>query len=586
MSNPNTLYANTFVDALICAGLKRVCLAPGSRHTPLLLAFSRHRAAIAITSHLDERSAAFFALGLALAGNEPVALACTSGSAAANFFPAIVEAHQSRVPLLVLTADRPHELRHSGANQTIDQVKIYGDTVAWFYDAPLPEADPPPVALRNLRSLAARALSRTEAGAVHINLPFRKPFEPDADNSDASMIDSRVPTRIARRGTADASALNELLSADLLRRRGMIYFGHGSCRDEDEARAMMRWAGKLARVSGYPIFAEFTSNLRRPQRATDGDYQPLAAYESAINAGAFDLESFEVIIRFGAPPLSRIMQDALERANPEKHIYCSRSGEWADDSHRITDLVTLDPVRAEVFDYERDLPVADDGSFRDELARIDYEAWNIIKSEVECGAYFDGAAVYDVVDLLPADGMIFAGNSLPVRHLDQFGRPSSKHILAFANRGASGIDGNVSTALGVGAARPGRPLVAIVGDITFYHDMNGLLAVNRCGVPVTIVLLNNGGGGIFHRLPVQSIEPEFSDFFFTAHGLDFSHAAKLYGLDYVRVDDRAGFRQAFGESAAAHRSTIIELRTDALLDLRRREEIMKAVRERIKTLEL
>ena len=586
MPNPNTVYANTFVDALVSAGLKRVCLAPGSRHTPLVLAFTRHRDAISIYSHLDERSAAFFALGLALAGNEPVALVCTSGTAAANFLPAIVEARQSRIPLLVLTADRPHELRQSGANQTIDQLKIYGDYVAWFYDAPLPEADPPPVALRNLSSLAARTLAKTEAGAVHINLPFRKPFEPDADDTRPMTIDRSIPTRIGRGRSLDASALNDLLAADVLRRRGLIYFGHGSCRDEEEARSMMRFAGQLSRLSGYPVLAEFTSNLRRCWSYADGECQPFGAYESYINSGAIDLASIEVIIRFGAPPLSKNMQDAFERANPEYHIYCSRSGEWADDSHRISDLVVFDPAAAEALAFDRDLPAAENGGFRDRLARVDDEAWTVIKQEIEIGAYFDGAAVYDVVDLLPADGIIFAGNSLPVRHLDQFGRPDKRHILAYANRGASGIDGNVSTALGAGAARPERPLVAIVGDITFYHDMNGLLAVDRCGVPVTIVLLNNDGGGIFHRLPIRSFEPEFSELFITAHGLDFSHAAKLYGLDYERVDDRAGFRRAFSESVNARSSTIIEVRTDALLDLRRREQIMKAVHERIKLLEL
>ena len=202
MPNPNTVYANTFIDALIAAGLKRVCLAPGSRHTALVLALTRHQAEIDIYSHLDERSAAFFALGLALASDEPAAVVCTSGSAAANFFPAIVEAHQSRVPLMVLTADRPHELRQSGANQTIDQVKIYGDYADWFYDAPLPEPDPPPVVLRNLRTLAARAYDSAgrQRGVVHINLPFRKPFEPDADDAATMQIDRRAPTRFSSEG--------------------------------------------------------------------------------------------------------------------------------------------------------------------------------------------------------------------------------------------------------------------------------------------------------------------------------------------------------------------------------------------------
>jgi 2-succinyl-5-enolpyruvyl-6-hydroxy-3-cyclohexene-1-carboxylate synthase len=181
MSNPSTVYANIFVEELIRSGLKHVCFVPGSRHTPLILAFARHKEKINIYSHLDERSASFFALGLALALDEPVAIVCTSGTAGANFFPAIIEAHQSRVPLIVLTADRPHELRQSGANQTIDQVKMFGDFVLWFYDAPLPEEKPPDVALRNLRTLAARTYAKANGirkGVVHINMPFRKHLNP------------------------------------------------------------------------------------------------------------------------------------------------------------------------------------------------------------------------------------------------------------------------------------------------------------------------------------------------------------------------------------------------------------------------
>ena len=198
---------------------------------------------------------------------------------------------------------------------------------------------------------------------------------------------------------------------------------------------------------------------------------------------------------------------------------------------------------------------------------------------------FDGAVLFDAIDLMPLDSTIFAGNSLPVRHLDQFGLPGARPPIAYANRGASGIDGNVSTALGVGAARRGKPLAAVLGDITLYHDMNGLLAIKRCGVPVTIVLLNNGGGGIFQRLPIREFEPAFSDYFIAAPGLDFAHAAALYDLKYVRADDRAAFRQAFSESVGREHSTLIEVQTDAIVDLRRRNEVMAAVHEKMKSAE-
>jgi len=585
MTNPNTVYANTFVDALIASGLRYVCLAPGSRHTPLVLALARHRHDIELYSHLDERSAAFFALGLANGSGEPAAVVCTSGSAAANFFPAIVEAHQSRVPLLVLTADRPHELRASGANQTIDQIKLYGDYALWFYDAPLPEADPPPFALRNLRTLAARAyaMAARQQGVVHLNLPFRKPLEPDADEAELALVESQrrpriVPVPVPDTGNGnDDSGLSALLTEDLVARRGIIYFGHGSCRSEAERERLRPWAAQLSRVSGFPILAEFTSNMRAANA--------IAAYESLMHSSAVDFSQVEVLIRFGAPPLSKHMQDFLECNQLRDHIYCSRAGEWADDSHSVTRHLTLNPATLNPGEWDGFEPAPNStDAWREGLARADQVARSVIVREFEHGAYFDGAVLYDVVDLMPADGALFAGNSLPVRHLDQFGLPSGKPVFAFANRGASGIDGNVSTALGIGAARRGRPLVAILGDITLYHDMNGLLAIKRCGVPLTIVLLNNEGGGIFHRLPIHEFEPAFSDYFITAHGLDFAYAAALYDLKYIRADDRASFRRAFSESVGGLASTLIEVRTDAVADLKRRNEIMAAVHQRLKVL--
>ena len=578
MPNPNTVYANTFVDALIASGLRHVCLAPGSRHTPLVLALARRQDEIDLYSHLDERSAAFFALGLALAAAEPAAIVCTSGSAAANCFPAIVEAHQSRVPLIVLTADRPPELRASGANQTIDQIKLYGDYADWFYDAPLPEADPPPVALRNLRSLAARvyAMAARKRGVVHVNLPYRKPLEPENEAADEPKIDRCAPAHVDGNRKTLALGLAPLLSADVLRRKGIIYFGHGSCRSEAERERMLPWAAELSRVSGFPILAEFTSNMRAANT--------LGAYESFMNSPALDFSQVEVLIRFGAPPLSKGMQDFLARDQLRVHIYCSRAGEWADDSHSITHHLVVDPASVSLAEWD----CRGSNRRRDDWSKTwsaaDQSARQVIAREMAAGAYFDGAVLYDVVDLMPARSALFAGNSLPVRHLDQFALSNGKPMLAFANRGASGIDGNVSTALGIGAARKPAPLVAVLGDITLYHDMNGLLAIKRCDVPLTIVLLNNEGGGIFQRLPIRRFEPAFSDYFITAHGLEFAHAAALHNLNYIRADDRASFRRAFSESVGRTASTLIEVRTDAATDLKRRNAIMATVHQKLKTL--
>ncbi len=579
MHNPSTLYANAFVDALVAAGLKRVCLAPGSRHTALVLAFARHKGAVDISTHLDERSAAFFALGCALATGEPAAVVCTSGSAAANFFPAIIEAHQSRVPLLVLTADRPHELRGSGANQTIDQVKLFGDYVDLFADAPLPQAEPPPIALRHLRSLAARAYAcaRDKRGVAHINLPFRKPFEPGPADAALAPINHEPPAHIAPPAGVSTTGLPTLLTDDIIGRRGLIYCGHDSCRDERERARLLPWVRELSRVAGYPVLAEATSNLR----LTGAADATIAAYETLVGSGAVDLSGVEVVIRFGRPPLCRAMQDFLAADQLSAHIYCSRIGEWADDSHSVTHQLAVDPGAVSAAEWAG-WPTAGD-AWRREMQRADAQAVATIAAAIEHGSYFDGAVLWDVVDMMPPGARLFAGNSLPVRHLDQFGMRRDKPLLAYANRGASGIDGNVSTALGIGAAQPEAPLVAVLGDITLYHDMNGLLAVRRCGVPVTIVLLNNGGGGIFHRLAIAGNQEHFERYFLTPPGLDFAVVAQLYGLTYVRADERDAFRAAYSHALGGGEATLIEVRTDARVDLERRGEIMAAVRKRMES---
>ena len=574
MTNPNTLYANTFIDALVAAGVRRYCISPGSRHSPLVLALARHGDAIKLSSHLDERSAAFFALGLAVGSGEAAALVCTSGSAAANYFPAIIEAHQAGLPMIALSADRPPELRGSGANQTIDQLKLFGDYVDFFADAPLPEAEPPPLVLRHLRTLAARAAftANSQAGIAHINLPFRKPFEPGAD--DVRRIDRRPVTRFIPASPSQSSSLPALLTDDILQRRGIIYCGHGACRSLDERRAMLPWAQRLSAVTGYPILAEFTSNMRSSST--------INAYESWLPA--LDPAGIEVLIRFGAPPLSQPMQAFFADARLAYHIHCSRGAEWADDTHSLTHRLTIDPASLDSAEWD-ELP-ARATHWRDQLLRADRAARGIIAREIARGACFDGAALYDVVDLLPADSALFAGNSLPVRHLDQFGLATDKDIFAWSNRGASGIDGNVSTALGIGAARQGGPLVAVLGDIALYHDLNGLLASKRCGVPATIALLNNNGGGIFQRLPARDFEPAFSDYLVTAHGLDYAGAAKLFELDYILAEDRASFRRALQRSIGKPTSSLIELRTDAIVDLQRRDEIMAAASKGLQSLSL
>jgi 2-succinyl-5-enolpyruvyl-6-hydroxy-3-cyclohexene-1-carboxylate synthase len=606
MSNRNVLWTDVFVDELARAGLKAVCIAPGSRSTPLTLAFARH-GGIRIYTHLDERSAGFFALGLALASDEPVALVCTSGTAAANFFPAIVEAHMSRVPLLVITADRPPELRFSGANQTIDQIKMYGDYALWSVDAPLPEANPAALTIRSLRTLANRAYAKANGihkGVVHINMPFRKPLEPIPVAGDAVEIPKGAEAR-ADDGTLQyqpwtyfspplidlsfpepqepASWLEGVI---LQNGKGLIICGPHCPGDPFNA-----YVKCFAQKVGYPILADAVSNVRFDNgyaMAGEGFENIAGGYDTFLSPRPGLFDNPEVILRFGSLPTSQALNSYLSKVQPRYDIQIAHSGEWSDDNHSTS--IYIQAFEAffcreleERFQREK---AAIDASWLSHFRAVEQMNWQVIDREIKAGTYFDGAAVYDVVDLIPPDSTLFVGNSLPVRLLDQFGKPQDKRIYVYANRGASGIDGNISSALGAGAARPDKPLVAIVGDITFYHDMNGLLAVHRNGVPITIVLLNNDGGGIFHRLPIKDFDPAFTDLFVMPHGLQFEHAAKMYGLEYVRADDREAFRQAFSESVDNRLSRVIEVRTDVHHDLKRRQDIMDAVQQRIAELNL
>ena len=574
MANPATLWARTLVAALAQAGLRAVVAAPGSRSTPLVLAFARHPK-IAVHSLLDERSAAWFALGMALAQDEPVALLCTSGTAAANFFPAIVEASLTRVPLLVLTADRPPELRESGANQTIDQVRLYGNHVLWSVDCAAPERQPSELALRNLCTLAARAMmvaNGLRKGVVHLNLPFRKPLEPDAEDRVAGDLTLPVITSVPAVSTAptlDEGSLGGLVNLVEQVSNGLIVCGPG-CTREFPPNILK----DLARVTGWPLIADPLSGLRY----AGGNAAVVASADTILAASPAAAPRPDLVLCLGALPTSAALNSWLADVRPPHLIQLSPAGVWADDSHITTGFLQGGAGVLQAICASVSRPAAPSAAATWWL-RAEAETRRLLKAGTLAGDWFDGAVIAEILEHLPDDAILFSGNSLPVRLQDQFGMPTGRRLQVHANRGASGIDGNISTALGLGMARPGQRLVAVVGDITFYHDMNGLLALRRLGLNATIVLLNNRGGGIFHRLPASEHEPHFTELFLTPHDLDFRHAARLYGADYRLARDRAAFRTAFQAQMASDQPGIIEVPGDARGDLRQRDAIISATAE-------
>lgn len=558
-------FIGAFVDELARSGVVHACVCPGSRSTPLALLLRQHPA-MKVWMHLDERSAAFFALGMAKAQRQPVAVVSTSGTAAVNFAPAVVEAWYAHVPLLVLTADRPPELRDVGANQTIDQVRLYGPHVKWSVDVPLPEASDE--AIRYARTLACRASAKaraSRAGPVHLSFPFREPLVPTGAEAPPGARETRLPyVSINEAPRRPAPAELAPLAAELRSSpRGLIVCGPQDGPDFPAA------AVRLGEALGYPVLADPLSEVR-----CGPHYSRLVidSYDAFLrDADIAEELAPDVALRFGATPTSKPLLQYLQRHARCRQILVGEDDGWNDPALIVSDLLRVDP-RALCEALLAALPSAarpggvDGGSdWSDWLERwvqIGQRTRAALQARLAAeGGLSEPRVFSELAGLLPDGATLFIGNSMPVRDLDTFFPGSGRRIRFLANRGASGIDGVVSSALGASAVSEG-PLVLVIGDLSFYHDMNGLLAAKRYDLSATIVLLNNGGGGIFSFLP-QADEPEyFEELFGTPHGLDFHHVAELYGLGYRQIDGWEAFRSAVRASIAAPGVTLLEVRTD------------------------
>jgi 2-succinyl-5-enolpyruvyl-6-hydroxy-3-cyclohexene-1-carboxylate synthase len=561
----NGLWGRIIAEELANAGVRTAVLAPGSRSTPLTVSLAEHSDIDAV-SQLDERSAAFFALGYGKRTNTPAALVCTSGTALANFHPAVVEADRSRVPLVLLTADRPPELVDSGANQTIDQEKFYGDSVRTYRKLPEPEAADRK--LRSLRTAVVRAVGTAtgeDAGPVHLDVPLRKPLEPrtDTDSVPEGVPDGAVPdgfddpeklSTAGRDGPfVETTAGRTVLSERECRRiadgiegadRGLIVCGPTD-RDAPSRAALTT----LAERTGFPVAADPLSGHRFAD--TPDDVVVCGGYDGYLPA----IEpSPDVVVRFGASPTSKPLRQYLRDADARQFLV-DPVGEWREATFTATDLVVADETSfagdvAALIDREP-------GSYAATLAEAEREYWSLVAGQEPP----EGAVLSDVAELAPDPATLFVSNSMPVRDLDRFGRPRSADLTVLGNRGASGIDGITSSALGAGYAADG-PLVLVTGDLAYYHDMNGLVAVARADVDATIVCINNDGGGIFHLLPIEDHDT-FDEWFRTPHGLDFEHSAALYGIDFSRTASRDRFRQLYAEAVDSEGTQVIEFRTES-----------------------
>jgi 2-succinyl-5-enolpyruvyl-6-hydroxy-3-cyclohexene-1-carboxylate synthase len=542
-------FAVTFVDELARAGLRHVCLAPGSRSAPLAMAFARHPA-IRVWVHVDERSASFFGLGMAKATERPVALLCSSGTAAAEFHAAVVEAHYSATPLVVLTADRPPELREVGANQAIDQARLYGPAVRWFFD-PGPPDDEPGAGAR-WRRLAGRALVEAcgpPAGPVHLNLPFREPLTVEPDVRVEARPVAGWPLRPERREVRPPEVAVERLATVLMGAQRPVVVA-GEMRDGGRLRRPLD--ALLARLDA-PLLAEPASQLRRQSAlGLVESYDALLRDPAWARANASDL-----VLRFGAPPTSRSLSQYLGRFAAST-IVVDPDRRWRDPDQAAADVVACDPVALLEGVAER-LDGRSSGAWQYSWRQASASASAALERQLNRSPMHEGHVVRALARQLPEEATIFVGSSMPIRDVDTFWPAAGPGQRFLGNRGASGIDGLVSTGLGVAAATE-EPAVLLLGDLSLYHDMNGLWAARRHGLKVVIVALDNNGGGIFEFLPQAEHRDVFEEIFATPLDLRLEHVARLYDLYFCAVEDADDLPDMLGRALVADRSTLVAAR--------------------------
>ncbi len=571
-----TLYTAAFVDELTRCGLKDVVISPGSRSTPMSMVMAEHPE-MKVWIEIDERSAGFFALGMAKAKREPVALVCTSGTAAANYMPAIVEAYLSRVPLLVITTDRPHELRDVGAPQAIDQINLFGKYAKWFVEMALPEEDES--MLRYVRTFAGRAIATAfngPAGVVHLNFPFREPLIPDFSIENLFNV-GRMPRERYVKGSIgtllpDQEIVRELAEITQHTEKGLIIVGP---HDEPEvAVAVTQLAEKLK----YPILADPLSQLRSGNHNMDWI---IDVYDTFLREDGF-ASSYQpdVIIRFGAMPISKALLLYLKRHAHIRQIIVDEDGGWREPTLLASDMVytnskmLCDKVLEQL--HERNIIRTMD--WADHWMKVNSKIRALLSDEGRKEDLFAGRIILELAELLPENSTLFIGNSMPIRDVDSFFFNNHKGIRTLANRGANGIDGIISSALGASTVAE-EPLVLVIGDLSFYHDMNGLLAAKLNKLNVTIILVNNDGGGIFSFLPQSNHPKHFEALFGTPIGLDYSHAVAMYGGRFKRISDWSEFRDTFAIEIQKEGLSVIEVPTNRQENVIAHREVWKKALE-------
>lgn len=567
--NANFVCAELFVEELFNQGVRFVSISPGSRSTPLTTAFALNKK-IKSFINFDERSSAFFALGIAKSTKQPVAIVTTSGTAVAELFPAVVEAFMSGIPLIVCTADRPEYLRNSGANQTINQENIFNNHTCWFKQMNLPATDRK--SLFEFRKTAAEAFKFSAVknkGPVHINFPFEKPLGPDNYNAVVSLktlnsVRNEKITFGSRISAKPTKAINIIAKKINKTKNGWIVAGPMESNKLLASQILL-----LSEKTGYPIFADGTSNLRQLKSE-----KIISGYNLLLRSDFFSVKNIpEVIIQFGKTPVSSILEKIF--ANQKISIFTiNESGSRFDSRKEPALVIKMNPIK---FCLDISEKISRYKRSKHHTTKLFHLADRLTKKIT--GEYlkrkdvkFEPVILDLIIKNLPVNTKVVIGNSLPVRDLDNF-ITTNNEVEFYVNRGASGIDGITSTALGIKATLAKHPVVLLTGDLSFIHDLNALIIAEKYSIPLTVFLINNDGGAIFNSLPQIINKNIYRDFFITPHGLNIGKLVTAFGIKYSLVKNVKQLASLARNVRLNSELRVIEIKSDPVRSQKLRNQL-------------
>ena len=572
--NINQLWTNLIVEECVRNGLNFFCMSPGSRSTPLTVAVAKNPKAQKTICY-DERGAAYYAVGYARATQKPAVLICTSGTAVANYLPAVVEASKDNIPLLVLSADRPPELLETGANQTIYQPHIFGKYIRWEFNLGPPNIDTPVKSVLSCINLAIHRTKTNPAGPVHLNFMFREPLAPTKQNIPDRYIGllkgwekNTKPYTFYQQPTLQAEigpiAINLSSAKD-----GLIVVGR--LQNNQEIKAVTDFSEK----TGWPLFADIASGLR-----TGFSLKTRIAYFDQILLSEEYKTNHkpDLILHIGGSITSKRYLSFIEQNPQILFVHINNSPERLDPAHIVNYKIQSD-ISPALFNINRlklkssqSLPLLKKWD-----SRINILLNNILPKN---SGLSEPVIARMLSQLVPAGTGLFLSNSMPIRDMDMFANPDGPVIRIGTNRGASGIDGIIASAAGFASGLQ-RPVTCLIGDLALLHDLKSLHLVKNSPFPLTIIIVNNHGGGIFSFLPIADF-PSLASYFETPHNINFEHAAKMFGLEYSQPLSLSGFKKAYLAASASPFSTIIEITTDINSNKKNHLEIYKAVKNLLK----